>query len=596
MKKLIFFLLLFSAVASHAQTNQFKNIDILGWYKFSGIKFTSVSTDSTNTYGSGTKLITERAAKAYARLAAVTYGGGGGGSQTPWLTNISAAGYNLSSVGKASADTFSSNSTTPFMIYINNVKAGKIGITGNTATSIGYEALLNPITSLNSAFGYHALRNLNNGNSNTAFGFQAAKNNVSGSANTAVGHDAMGTNTAGSNNVALGHDAMFNATGGENTAIGADALLSLTTGNYSTALGYHANSAAGTTGSIAIGHNSYVKRDSSASYGDTTKNMFHGFGTAYPTARMDIRGNVRIVDGTQGAGKVATSDANGFVTFQTPAAGVNLYNTSGTQTDFQRDYSFGPGSRTLNFGNSAYNQWVHLGLNKYANGKGTINMGVYDSATGYHIYTGLSAIDNRREMVIVDGANSMSSRLDHYRDSLMLTFTSGMSYKFGKAKFQIGSMPTGFGNKEVRYNSVTGDWLVKDTLNSQTILSQRGTKTDFSVTGDTAYINTFIHVATTASSATITPNSDTTDMYTVTALATNPTFAAPAGTPHDGQPLLIRIKDDGTSRTLTWNAAYRAGTDFALPTSTTISKTMYVQFVYNTADSKWDAVGLTKGF
>jgi len=105
-----------------------------------------------------------------------------------------------------------------------------------------------------------------------------------------------------------------------------------------------------------------------------------------------------------------------------------------------------------------------------------------------------------------------------------------------------------------------------------------------------------IKVTTTASSATPTPDADASTMFTVTALAANAVFAAPTGTPVDGQDLLIRIKDNATPRTLGWNAIYRAGTDFALPTTTVASETMYVQFIYNSADSKWDAIGLTQGF
>jgi hypothetical protein len=103
-------------------------------------------------------------------------------------------------------------------------------------------------------------------------------------------------------------------------------------------------------------------------------------------------------------------------------------------------------------------------------------------------------------------------------------------------------------------------------------------------------------VNTIASSGTPTPTSDNSDMFTVTALAANATFAAPTGTPTDGQSLLLRIKDNGTARTLGWNAIYRAGTDFALPTTTVISKTIYLQLIYNAADTKWDAVGLSQGY
>ena len=96
-------------------------------------------------------------------------------------------------------------------------------------------------------------------------------------------------------------------------------------------------------------------------------------------------------------------------------------------------------------------------------------------------------------------------------------------------------------------------------------------------------------VGTTASSSTPTPTGDSSDLYTVTALAANATFAAPSGTPMDGQKLLIRIKDNGTARTLGWNAIYRA-VGVTLPTTTVISKTLYVGCMYNSADTKWDVL------
>lgn len=96
-------------------------------------------------------------------------------------------------------------------------------------------------------------------------------------------------------------------------------------------------------------------------------------------------------------------------------------------------------------------------------------------------------------------------------------------------------------------------------------------------------------VGTTASSATPTPTGDSSDLYTVTALAAAATFAAPSGTPTDGQKLLLRIKDNGTARALSWNAIYRA-VGVTLPTTTVISKTLYIGCIYNAADSKWDVI------
>jgi hypothetical protein len=99
-------------------------------------------------------------------------------------------------------------------------------------------------------------------------------------------------------------------------------------------------------------------------------------------------------------------------------------------------------------------------------------------------------------------------------------------------------------------------------------------------------------IGTEASSATSTPTADTVDQWNVTALAAADTFAAPTGTPTDGQTLIIRIKDNWTARVLAWNAIYRASSDLALPLTTVISKTLYLWFRYNAADSKWDLLAL----
>lgn len=97
-------------------------------------------------------------------------------------------------------------------------------------------------------------------------------------------------------------------------------------------------------------------------------------------------------------------------------------------------------------------------------------------------------------------------------------------------------------------------------------------------------------IGTTTSSSTPTPDADANDEYNVTALAAGATFGAPTGTPTEGQKLIIRIKDNGTARSLAFNAIYRAGTDVALPTTTVLSKTLYLGFIYNGADTKWDLV------
>lgn len=94
-------------------------------------------------------------------------------------------------------------------------------------------------------------------------------------------------------------------------------------------------------------------------------------------------------------------------------------------------------------------------------------------------------------------------------------------------------------------------------------------------------------VATSAS--TLTPDITANSLYVLSALAAALTINAPTGTAIDGQELGFRFKDNGTARALTWNAAYRiVGT--TLPTTTVISKTVYIRTRYNAEDSVWDVI------
>ena len=95
----------------------------------------------------------------------------------------------------------------------------------------------------------------------------------------------------------------------------------------------------------------------------------------------------------------------------------------------------------------------------------------------------------------------------------------------------------------------------------------------------------------TTSTATFTINADQETDGVLTAMATNTTIASPTGTPVQSQSLIFRFKDDGTSRTLTWNAIFRA-IGVTLPTATTANKLLYVGCKYNSTDTKWDVVSV----
>ena len=62
-----------------------------------------------------------------------------------------------------------------------------------------------------------------------------------------------------------------------------------------------------------------------------------------------------------------------------------------------------------------------------------------------------------------------------------------------------------------------------------------------------------------------------------------------SGTPNNFDTLIIRIKDDGTARAITWGTGFEAK-GVALPTTTVSSKVLTVGFIYDSVTSKWGCV------
>jgi hypothetical protein len=143
----------------------------------------------------------------------------------------------------------------------------------------------------------------------------------------------------------------------------------------------------------------------------------------------------------------------------------------------------------------------------------------------------------------------------------------------------IGNTAVQLGNTVTTLNNMT---LANVTVSSGNATVSTIRSTSVTITG--------------ASGGTITPTSDTTNQYTITALGAAATIAIPSGTPIDSQKLTIRIKDNGTARALTWTTTaggYRIiGT--TLPVTTVVNKTVYIGCVYNSADSFWDVVAVAQ--
>jgi len=91
--------------------------------------------------------------------------------------------------------------------------------------------------------------------------------------------------------------------------------------------------------------------------------------------------------------------------------------------------------------------------------------------------------------------------------------------------------------------------------------------------------------------ATLTINTNTVGTVAITAQDSDFTIALPTGSPKEGQKLMIRIKDDGTGRSITYNAIFRA-IGITLPTTTIARKVLYLGCMFNSAETKWDVIAV----
>lgn len=93
------------------------------------------------------------------------------------------------------------------------------------------------------------------------------------------------------------------------------------------------------------------------------------------------------------------------------------------------------------------------------------------------------------------------------------------------------------------------------------------------------------------SAATVTPVF-LNDQVNITALAVACQLLNPTGTAIE-KGIVVRIKDNGTARALTYDTQYRA-VGVTLPATTVISKTLYLGMIYNSTDTKWDVVAVAQ--
>lgn len=186
--------------------------------------------------------------------------------------------------------------------------------------------------------------------------------------------------------------------------------------------------------------------------------------------------------------------------------------------------------------------------------------------------TGVTIPAGKAAVVVWDGADFVSAAT--YSSSLSLGTPLTVANGGTGAGTLTGLVKASGTSAMTAVSAPSGDVL--GTTDVQTLTNKRITQR----------VNSVI------SAATITPTSDVVDQYNVTALAEPATFAAPSGTPTDGQRLVIRIKDSGTAQPITWTSGTGGYSGFGsgLPSTTVAGKVTYVEFIYNSVASTWDAV------
>ena len=222
-----------------------------------------------------------------------------------------------------------------------NIAIGKAVLKSNT---IGYN---------NVVIGNSSLYNNTTGSENMVLGGNSLIINTTGYNNIAIGTSILQNNSTGSNNFGIGTGALNqNSTGSYNFALGPSALLGNSTGDHNTGIGYLAGQWIQGNGNMHIGIDSDAYKYMPTVSGQLNKVIFIGhldslndtfdtsnansnvillgddsynapnvgIGTYKPVAKLDIKGPygraIRIADGTQGQGKVLTSDYNGVGTWK----------------------------------------------------------------------------------------------------------------------------------------------------------------------------------------------------------------------------------------------------------------------------------------
>ena len=217
--------------------------------------------------------------------------------------------------------------------------------------------------------------------------------------------------------------------------------------------------------------------------------------------------------------------------------------------------------------------------------KGTLVSNIAIDANSLSLQTGEGAkfpqTGNFR--AVLWSASYAAPESDANREIVEATLTSGDTFSITRAK-------EGTTAKAWSANDNFALVFTKETLDE--IETEINTKA--SLTGAETLTNKRINprIYSTSSASSLTPEIDTYDIFEFTALAEALTINNHStSTPANGEMMEFIIKDNGTSRTITWGNKYANGCA-TLPAATTISKRSWVLVQWNSTDEKWYCISV----
>lgn len=202
--------------------------------------------------------------------------------------------------------------------------------------------------------------------------------------------------------------------------------------------------------------------------------------------------------------------------------------------------------------------------------------------------TGTQTITNNYALWIDDGNVRLDGTFELQGIPAKSAETNVLYYDTTTKRVAYGTISSGTTTNSLTFNNAGSGATSGSTFNGSAAVT---------VSWNTLGALPQARTTTTASTATLTPDISTGDVFTITAQAAALSVANPTGTPYNGQKMIIRIKDNATARAITWSGTqYRASSDLSLPTTTILSRTMYLGFIYNSTDTKWDLIAKLDNF